>query len=831
MVAKLRKHYVAFSALAAFHLIFFFPVLFMGRVVSPNDVFYQYDPWSHYRPESFVRVQNALMNDPPTGYLPMMAMVRRGLSTFHWNPYVAAGIPGFGSVAAASLTPFILLPAVLTPLPWVYTAIIFLKVNVAFWFAYAWLREERMGKRGAAIGAIVIAVAGVYSVRWLWQMTNATALYPALLWLIRRAMNGKRTSIALTAVIALAYAFAGFPSAMAYGAYVVAAYAIYLLIRGAVAGAGRQVMRSIAGVILALAIAAPAIAPFAQLLKRSGYLETRASATSLHFPASHWRSFIDPDRLGNHGLKNWRGDPSLGRLNNYYEATIYVGLVTLPLAGLALFNRRARGRWFWVMVAAVTVALIFGAPVVGALVSPLPGFKYTALSRVVLVLPLAAGFLAAAGAALLVRRLRRVGGFAAVIVVMVIAGDLAFVAGKFHPYLSPSEAVVPTTPVIRFLQNEPQPFRFAGLLTYLWPNAAEMYGIQDVASHFSSEAAYRKLLQRIDPTLSAATSTVIQFNSLEFDFTDPLVSMLGVRYLLEHRTIDIIKWTIFAATVPSVKESGAFYLESGEVAQRTIPIGEEPFWAIEVPVSIDQLEGAAPRLRVELWKGSSRVWLRDFAPDDITALAKIYVPVHGLARSGDTVTVRLLPRGLRAGLLRGVDAQMYYGRVTIPIVFDRQLPDGRIFRNLGALPRFWAVERVRKLNHEEFLHARDIDLSKEAVITDAPVFPPASVAQDAEVTLVTYEPARQRIVTSAESPLFLASSEKLTPELRVTIDGKRVRAIEINTLFAGVNVPAGRHEVVFSRRIGRGWWPVSLLAMAVLVVIGGVEATSAWRRR
>jgi len=66
-----------------------------------------------------------------------------------------------------------------------------------------------------------------------------------------------------------------------------------------------------------------------------------------------------------------------------------------------------------------------------------------------------------------------------------------------------------------------------------------------------------------------------------------------------------------------------------------------------------------------------------------------------------------------------------------------------------------------------------------------------------------------RVATESSAPFFLASSEKLTPELTIAIDGKRVRPIEINMLFAGVTVPAGRHTVVFERRIGRGWWGVS----------------------
>jgi hypothetical protein len=230
--ARLRKHFLAVATLAAFHFIFFFPVMFMGRVVSPNDVFYNYQPWATYRPASLQRIQNTLFNDPATAYLPLMSLVASGWDAFHWIPFVGGGIPGFGSSGAAVLSPFVLLPALIVPMSWVYTAMMLLKLNVAFWFAYAWLREERIGKNGAAIGAIVIAASGIYTVHWLWQITNATALYPALLWIVRRTFNGKRTSIALVALITLSYALAGFPAAMAYGAYVVVLYALYLSLAG-----------------------------------------------------------------------------------------------------------------------------------------------------------------------------------------------------------------------------------------------------------------------------------------------------------------------------------------------------------------------------------------------------------------------------------------------------------------------------------------------------------------------------------------------------------------------------------------------------------------------
>src|SRR5687768_5799379 len=153
-------------------------------------------------------------------------------------------------------------------------------------------------------------------------------------------------------------------------------------------------------------------------------------------------------------------------------------------------------------------------------------------------------------------------------------------------------------------------------------------------------------------------------------------------------------------------------------------------------------------------------------------------------------------------------------------MFDRELPEGRIFRNLAELPRFRAVSRLRKLNDDEFLAARDVDFELEAVITDDRIQPPPLTPSNARVTLTHYAPNEQRIVTTSDAPFYLASSEKLTPELAITIDGRSARPIETDMIFAGVPVAAGRHEVVFSRRIGRGWWWAPWAAVTLLVGLG-----------
>ena len=346
-------------------------------------------------------------------------------------------------------------------------------------------------------------------------------------------------------------------------------------------------------------------------------------------------------------------------------------------------------------------------------------------------------------------------------------------------------------------------------------------------SHFSSEASYRRLLERIDPSAALTTSTVITFNSLKFNFDDPLVSMLGVRYFLEHRSIDVTRWMILKNTKPAVKEVAAATLAPGGAMQRHIRVDQEPFFAIEMPIELQETFGRAPHLDVTLTKGASIVYSRAFTEGDIPALGKIYIPLRPYARLGEKVILRLASSGMRLRMLTGTtevagDAPLFYDRVATPVIFERDFPDGRIFRNVAEVPRFHAVTRVRRLTVDQLLATKNIDFADEAIVTDPR---PMNVdASDAVVTLRSYLDDEQVVHVSAPAKTLLASSQKLTPELRVTIDGRDVDPIQINVLFAGVAIPPGNHRVVFTERLGRRWWPASGIALLLLIALSVVDA-------
>jgi hypothetical protein len=88
-------------------------------------------------------------------------------------------------------------------------------------------------------------------------------------------------------------------------------------------------------------------------------------------------------------------------------------------------------------------------------------------------------------------------------------------------------------------------------------------------------------------------------------------------------------------------------------------------------------------------------------------------------------------------------------------------------------------------------------------------------------SIVEYSPARVRIMASTVKSQMLVLCDSFYPGWKVTVDGKDSRMEVVNQAFKGVEVPSGRHEIVFyydpaSFRIGL---TISLLTIFALLVL------------
>ncbi len=537
-----RKHRTALVVTGLYLLVFFFPSLFMGRVVSPNDIYRHYEPWV----EEGVVAQNPVIHDPPLAYMPIAAMMKRAPESFHWNPWIASGIPGWGSAASALLTPFVMFPALL-PLALFYTGIILLKFLFAYLMSYLWLREERLGKSRAAIGALVAAAAGPMFVLWLWQSTNATVLYPAVLLAIARMFHGKRNSVVMLVLVGICFLLSGYPASIVFAIWLALFYGFVQLLRTRRFPL-RELARAGIAVVLALAIAAPVLDPFISFLGRTGYLEWRTDMSHYSLSPAHLAGLADAEYLGNPAKGVWESAGVPGPLDNYIELTIWVGPIILLLSFLALFDPRARGRVAgWLLFGTLLTLIMIGTLHSGWILD-LPGLRFSPTTRLRVLLPLPFAFLAASGMRTVSRLLggRRTRRYATAVVLAiaaVLAIDYARVAGSFYPYLPFGESEVESRPSIEKLEFAGSPFRVAPTFFWMMPNSSQIFGVEDIRSQWSSEASYREILHRIDPE-SGRRGTVLLLNALTMNVEDPFLRLLNVRYIVEPPAIDILQWRI-----------------------------------------------------------------------------------------------------------------------------------------------------------------------------------------------------------------------------------------------------------------------------------------------
>src|SRR4051794_14995457 len=91
---RAHEHRTAAGLFALFVLVYLWPVLIGGDVLSPGSVLWGFAPWRASIPAEGVNYYNGLLSDVPTSYYPWDRLARDMLhsGTFPaWNPYALAG--------------------------------------------------------------------------------------------------------------------------------------------------------------------------------------------------------------------------------------------------------------------------------------------------------------------------------------------------------------------------------------------------------------------------------------------------------------------------------------------------------------------------------------------------------------------------------------------------------------------------------------------------------------------------------------------------------------------------------------------------------------------
>lgn len=169
-------------------------------------------------------------------------------------------------------------------------------------------------------------------------------------------------------------------------------------------------------------------------------------------------------------------------------------------------------------------------------------------------------------------------------------------------------------------------------------------------------------------------------------------------------------------------------------------------------------------------------------------------------------------------------------------------PSGRVFtyENPAALPRAWFVQKalVAGTDSEVFalLNSRDFNPATTAILQKSPAQPIQSPGSDASVTVTEYKSRTIKLQATTSSPALMVLSEIYYPAgWKAFVDGTETEIYRTNSILRSIVVPAGTHEIVFRfdpAMYELGWdlthagW-----AVAAVCILIGLWRTPAVRER
>lgn len=874
-------------ALALWIGYFLAPALAPGRALLGVDLLMRFPPWDTRVSEDW-EARNHLLFDQAVQFYPWR-LLTRSLAAAHlpplWNPYAGTGSPLLANYQSATLAPVELAVSGLDPTraPAVATAI---RLAIAGVGMLLLLHRLGLPALAAGFGTLAFLGSGAITILLYHPNSNAAVWLPfvALLSydLARPRCGNRGWRAALLALVLGAQLLGGHPETSLYVSLASALFFLFGLLgltpesrrAGAMSAIGLWILAHVGSA----AIAAPQILPFLEYLRVGAVLEHRGG-TRFFNPPTCAAGLILPEIFGT----PTRPNTYFGPRNYHAVATQYAGMATffLALFAVVMGGGRRKLTFFLGLTLVLTLLLVYPTPV-WRYAGEIPLFR---ISANVTGLTLLAGFLlailgAAGFAALTARReTRSLSGrglalltalFALGLIVAWIIlpmGRERILALGSEKLRALYEGVSHAKPIEYYMERLPRIFDavrrtllregiLAAVLAYLIATAAgRRRGVVEDAQAPGRTLTSKNSVTDVLPTL-AAIALILH---LAVD-----LSFFGRGYVPAIPRSEVFPRT---AELDSLSAAGGVFrvLPTG----RTLPPNTLTAYGIE-DFRVHDAIGSAAHQRLESAMSAAPFMRRPVASYDRALLDVAGVDMLLAEPSDPNLTGKFdrpadwpaatVPDSSRPGIVP-VKNRTAWPRAIFCMGAQEAASDSAALADArraatGSAPPgetfvwstgppdtvaitgpqtggwvapdalWWIVERLWPGDAPP----------RTKLEREGPIAMARRPAADNGTTAPT--PAGQlhhgplRVTAAIEAPWkgWLVLLDQDFPGWRVTVDGQRARAARAFGLFRAVEVPAGRHEVVWEYRplsfaLGLA---LALPAMAIAVVAGAV---SALRRR
>jgi Bacterial membrane protein YfhO len=816
-----HPHVAAGLAFALLVLVYLWPALVAGELLSPIAALYEFPPWNALAPADVASYSNHLLTDVPTADYPWRFLVRDLLhdgTLPAWNPYVFGGIPLYSNPQTGLFSIFSL-PLWILPLNDGIGVGAALKLWAAAFGTYLLVRELKLGFLPGLLAGVAFAFSAL-NIVWLTHETlpAVAALLPWMLWLIERIFRGGGLGSALGLAVATAFALGGGHPGMQ--VHVLAAAGVYAALRAAVLARGtprgeRLRPLGMAAGALGLGILLMAVMLIPEALSTRGTIGTTArdAGTSTlpgtEMPLSVSRTVLFPDWWGRPSGAFEATNPPITQLGaaginvavNYNERTLYAGAVALLLAFVGLV---APGGWRrkgpFAALAFLGLAIPLHVPGLYQLVTNLPAFDLVQNQRIHFVWALGAAVLAAFGLQAVIDRPAGDRWRPAVVVGALVVGVVALVG------TGASGSDVGDT-IEHFLSG--RDFESNGVLA------------------LTSVAWYLLLAGGVALALAAARRWPARATAA----AAAIVALAVVDAL--HFAGDYQPMAPASKSIPP-RTPAIDFLQARRDEGRVLPLGSmlQNDWLLTY--GLHDVRGYDPPQPTErlfaLWRVAN--------PDQLDWIA---FAIGSFA-----------PEAMQVGSVLGaryVVAEPGTGEPGPPLrpVYDGG--DARVFENPRAAPRVLVPAAIRVTDDEPATRAAlveaDFDASREVVVERSEEEAAALAARDGasapaggdgaaapgSAEVVAEENARVRIRAELDRPGLVALNDAWADGWSVHVDGEQAEQVRVNSVMRGVIVQAGVHDVEWRYRVPGLRVGLVLSLLALVVFAAGLVAVLRARRR
>ena len=387
-------------------IVFLLPGFVSDRTPLPVDHIRSIPPWNALGP---VVVRNPNLNDVALQFAPWQQAVRdswRDGEIPHRDRWNGCGTPLAANGSSSAFSPIVLL-GLLLPLAQSFTLQGALKLFLALSGTWLWLRELRVSKVSALLGAVSYAFSFSMTPWLYFPQTAVLCLWPWAFFaveLLRDPATSRRALFLLVTVLTV-WPLAGHIESVVSGAVLLLLWIVVRRLAGDFPDAGRILLRVAGAGALAMALSAFVLVPHALaifsserfVLARRPFWQGVFSATP-HLPA--WPAGL-ATALFPRALGDSIESPTIpGRVGSFPEMGLaYFGIVGWALALLSLWRGSTRRRTEVALVVPVVLGLgvAIGAWPFVELFGHLPGLQLMFPLRYLSWIPICGAALAALG--------------------------------------------------------------------------------------------------------------------------------------------------------------------------------------------------------------------------------------------------------------------------------------------------------------------------------------------------------------------------------------------------------------------------------------------------